>query len=127
MSKTNSNYFEIILSFLPAVAWASLIYYLSNQQILPGFTVDIWDFLLKKSAHIFVFACLYFLLLMPYKKYDLAQGKAQWLIPLIIAILYAMFDEYHQSITPGRHPSLRDVGFDTLGCSLVLLKKLGYI
>lgn len=123
----NKNYFRILVSFLPAIIWAGFIYYLSDQQVLPSLSLDLWDFIFKKSAHIFVYAVLYLLLLMPFQQHSLVKGKNKWLIPLIIAIAYALFDEYHQSLTPGRHPSLRDVGFDTLGCSLVLLKKLGYI
>ncbi|MBT4123891.1 MAG: VanZ family protein [Candidatus Pacebacteria bacterium] len=127
MSKKTKNIFNIIISFIPAITWAGAIFYLSAQQTLPGFTIDIWDFLLKKSAHIFVYAVLYFLLLLPFQYYSLGKGSKRWLIPLFIAVSYAIFDEVHQSFTPGRHPSLRDVGFDTLGCSLVIFKKLGYI
>lgn len=121
------NYFRIAISFIPAITWAGLIYYFSDQQVLPGFSLEIGDFLFKKSAHIFVYSVLYFLLLLPFQYYSLGKGKKRWLIPLFIAVSYALFDEFHQSFTPGRHPSLRDVGFDTLGCSLVIFKKLGYI
>ncbi len=123
----NKNYFRIAIAFLPAVLWSGVIYYFSAQQVLPGFTLDIGDFLFKKSAHIFVYAVLYFLLLLPFQYYSLGTGKKRWLIPLLIAISYAFLDELHQSFTPGRQPSFRDVGFDTLGCTLVLFKKLGYI
>jgi VanZ family protein len=32
-----------------------------------------------------------------------------------MAVLYAGSDEFHQSFTSGRHPSVMDVGIDTLG------------
>jgi VanZ family protein len=126
MSK-NKNYFRIIISFLPALIWAALIYYLSDQQVLPGFRLNLGDFLFKKSAHVFVYAILYLLLLLPFQYFSIGKEKYRWLTPLIIAVSYAFFDEFHQSFTPGRNPSLRDVGFDTLGCSLIIFKKLGYI
>jgi VanZ family protein len=123
----NKNYFSVFISFIPAITWAGFIYYLSDQQVLPGLSLNIWDFIFKKSAHIFVYAVLYFLLLLPFQHYSIGKTKHKWLIPLVIAIAYAFFDEFHQSLTPGRTPSFRDVWFDTVGCSLVLLKKLGYI
>jgi len=123
----NKPFFKLVLSFVPAVIWAGVIYYLSAQQVLPSFSLDIGDFLFKKSAHMFVYAILYLLILLPIQYHQLSRGYKRLLIPLFIAITYAILDEFHLSLTPGRTPSLRDVGFDTLGCSIVILKKLGYI
>ena len=38
-----------------------------------------------------------------------------WLLPLIICLGYAGLDELHQSLTPGRYATIRDVGYDLLG------------
>ncbi len=38
------------------------------------------------------------------------------LYTLIITLLYAISDEYHQSFVPGRDPSLVDILFDFIGC-----------
>ena len=38
----------------------------------------------------------------------------------IIASLYGVTDEFHQSFTPGREPTVRDVIFDTIGASLAI-------
>ncbi len=40
------------------------------------------------------------------------------LVAIILAGLYALTDEFHQSFTPGRTPSMADVGIDTLGASI---------
>lgn len=43
----------------------------------------------------------------------------------VIALVYAMVDEYHQSFVPTRHGALTDVAIDALGigiASIVLLK-----
>ena len=37
------------------------------------------------------------------------------LASILIGILFAISDEYHQSFVPGRHMSLMDVIFDSLG------------
>ena len=39
----------------------------------------------------------------------------------LLAVLYALTDEYHQSFVPGRHPSLFDaLFFDALGALIAL-------
>lgn len=127
MSKTATLSANPIFAFLPAILWAGLIYFFSSQQVLPGFTLDTWDFIFKKSAHVFVYAVLYWLLFRAFAQSAPQKGHRVWLMPLILTLAYAFFDEFHQSLVPNRHSSLRDVGFDTLGASLVILRKFGYI
>jgi VanZ family protein len=43
------------------------------------------------------------------------------LIPLFIALAYAITDEFHQSFVRGRHANPRDVAYDFLGMMSVLL------
>ena len=81
------------------------------------------DFLFKKLAHMFVYAVLYYLLFWAYQKTH-AQEKItakHYLWPLIMALLYAVTDELHQSTVSGRHATLRDIGYDSLGMLSVLL------
>jgi len=40
------------------------------------------------------------------------------LFAVVMAGLYAVSDEWHQSFTPGRTPLISDVGIDTLGAAL---------
>ncbi|HEX9817830.1 MAG TPA: VanZ family protein [Patescibacteria group bacterium] len=127
MSKTVNSIFKVILAFLPSLIWAGLIYYLSAQQVLPSLILNSWDFIFKKSAHIIVYAILYLLLFRAFSLTTNLRGHARWLVPLLITITYAVLDEFHQLVVPGRTGTLRDVGFDTLGCSLILMKKFGYI
>lgn len=47
------------------------------------------------------------------------KEKAFWLVPLSIA-LYAGFDEWHQSWTPGRSASVEDFAVDMVGCALAV-------
>ena len=37
---------------------------------------------------------------------------------IVLAGLYSLTDEYHQSLVPGRGPSIVDCGFDTIGATL---------
>ncbi len=73
-----------------------------------------WDYLVKKSAHAIGYGllALSYLYALPKKNYFLA-----WLL----AVLYSLTDEFHQSFVPGRTPSLIDVFvFDNLGAVIML-------
>lgn len=56
------------------------------------------------------------------------RGKKEMMEVLFFTIVYAMSDEYHQSTVPGRGPSLRDVGIDTLGSlgGIITCKTINY-
>jgi VanZ family protein len=113
----------IILYYLPVVMWCGFIFLLSSQPNLPGPGDAALDFIFKKSAHMFVYGILYWLL---FRAVNVGKTKRMFLLPLCICIIYAATDEFHQSFIPGRTPTIRDVGFDTLGMtvSLLRLKKL---
>ncbi len=109
--------------WLPPILWMGLIFFLSSQPTLPSAT-KIWgDFIFKKLAHITVYAILYFLLVR-------ATGKKtpqSFLFAFAITFLYAVSDEYHQSLVPGRHPSPIDVGYDTIGAAIAYLRLNKYL
>jgi len=111
------------------MVWAGLIFFLSSQQVLPGPNISSLDFIFKKSAHMFVYAVLYLLLsrgveLVVDKK---ADPRIKIFLPIVLVLFYAISDELHQSLVPNRYATLRDVGYDILGTSLVILKKFKYI
>jgi VanZ family protein len=129
MVETNQKLRLLINAFAPPFVWALVIFAFSSQQSLPGFEASAFDFFLKKFAHMFVYGVLYFLLargvemVVDQKK----NPKTRLFLPVLIVLFYAMSDEMHQSFVPNRYATLRDVGYDILGTSLVLLKKFRYI
>lgn len=121
---------QSFLAYLPAVIWASVIFILSHQSVLPSFEISAMDFIFKKSAHMFVYAVLYYLFLRASISTWPKNKKVTiwiWLWPLIFTLIYAIVDELHQSTVPGRHATARDVAYDMLGAITVLFKKLNYI
>ena len=100
-----------------------MIFLLSSQSSLPGPQIVYADFVFKKSAHIFVYAVLYFLFFRAIN----GDEKKHWFIPFVLAVLYAVSDEYHQSFTPFRTARIRDVGFDSLGMFIAYLSMKRYI
>jgi len=103
-----------------------IIFYLSSLSTLPSPDIIWWDFLLKKSAHMFEYGVLFFLLQRALS-YDQKLNQRMFVWPFLIGLTYAMSDELHQSLTPGRFPKITDVGFDSLGMYLTYLKAKQYI
>lgn len=121
---------KLLNAVIPPLAWAGLIFLLSAQPVLPGIDVSSLDFILKKTGHMVVYAVLYVLL---YRAFAILTTKSKyrnhWLLytPILICFVYAISDEIHQSITPNRFPSARDVGYDLFGASIAFLKVHRYI
>ncbi len=67
---------------------------------------------IRKIAHFTEFFALGFFLelYLDIRKYRLAP-----IISLIVGVVYAFFDEWHQNFVDSRGPSLRDVFIDSLG------------
>lgn len=119
---------KILNAYLPPILWAVFIFILSSQSVIAGFQETSHDFLLKKSAHIFVYFVLYMLLKRAVDKTTDAKSKSKQLyIPILLGVLYAVSDEYHQSLVPGRYATFRDIGYDILGISIAFLKKYNFI
>jgi VanZ family protein len=84
--------------------------------------------LIKKAGHAFIFGVLaaLYLYALKGKKSLLETQGVFFLLSLFLTFLYAVSDEYHQSFTPGRHSSGKDVLIDVCGAlsALVLLSVL---
>jgi len=105
---------SILPRWLPALTLMITIFLFSSRPSneLPNYGA--WDYFVKKSAHAIGYGALAlsYLHAMPKKNYVLA-----W----FLALLYSATDEFHQSFTPGRNPSLMDVlAFDNIGAMLAL-------
>ena len=73
-----------------------------------------WDLVLRKLAHITIFALLWLTL----------ARATDWRRPVlaaVIAVVYAGTDELHQTFVEGRHGTPVDVGIDAIGIGLAAL------
>lgn len=126
--RKNITFKEICIAYLPSILWATLIFTFSSQTTLPGFEESAYDFILKKMAHIAVYLILYLLVFRSVTLTSDEKNKKLLLwLPVTICLLYAITDEFHQSLVPGRYSTIRDIGYDMLGVSIAFLKKFGYI
>lgn len=93
------------------------------QAIFPNFDSGSsggGGFLLRKLAHFTEFCCLGLCLSWLFRM--LFTVPICWYsLPLLSGFLAACADETIQRFIPGRGPSLRDVGIDTLGVTLGIL------
>jgi len=127
VQKKNKQLSTYIVAFAPVVLWAILIFVLSNQPVLPGPPSVSLDFFFKKIGHITVYAVLWWLLHRAFSSTHPKNKFALTWLSLLIVLVYAVSDEYHQSLVPGRHPGFKDVGYDMLGASIAWMKKHSYI
>ena len=99
-----------VLRWLPALGWMTLIFWFSSQSDLPRASIPVLELLLKKGAHLGVYAVLAILL-----AYAIAVPRYGRRVAFALAVLYAISDEFHQSFTPGRTPHAADVLIDAAG------------
>jgi hypothetical protein len=96
--------------YAPPLAVMALIFALSATPDLSS-GLGLWDLVLRKLAHITVYAALWLALV----------RATDWRRPLtatIVALLYAVSDEFHQAFVHGRHGTPVDVGIDAIGLAL---------
>jgi VanZ family protein len=102
-----------IIRFLPSIIWMAFIFYLSSRQTTGiGGNSYWWRFIILKFFHIIEYGVLAIVLFIATSKYNYS---------LFIGVLYAISDEFHQSIVPGRTATLRDIFFDISGIFLGFL------
>lgn len=98
--------------YIPLIFWCGVIFAFSSIPSARISDKDLLDTILRKTAHIVVFATLAFISFYTFNK---SYKKA-----FLFSVIYAISDEFHQRFTPGRGPSFIDVLIDTLGIILAL-------
>ncbi|MCP5521309.1 MAG: VanZ family protein [Verrucomicrobiales bacterium] len=131
------------LGWLPAAVWMALIFIGSTDLLadnhtsrfigpflhwlIPGISeaaVDQVRFAIRKCAHMGEYAVLAYLVASArFRGFNPRCWRWSWQAAgkaLLVCAVYALSDEWHQSFTPSRQATLRDVGFDTLGALAML-------
>jgi VanZ family protein len=70
------------------------------------------EFLLRKGAHVVTFGALAIATYIMVRRIGIA---------FILTVILAIADEYHQSLTGGRTPTVHDVMLDSFGAAMALL------
>ncbi len=104
-----------LINWLPALLWALLIFFQSANPSPPGAGLAP-DYLLHFAA----FGILGSFLALGFAGgikglYSGSFNRLQAVFSVMLALLYGLTDEFHQSFVPGRNPSWTDVAADFLG------------
>jgi VanZ family protein len=105
-----------LAGWVPAAAWASVIFWLSSQPVLPS-PGNLND----KQAHALAYGVLASLCLMGLTGWRWRRiAGASLLGAFLMAVLYGISDEIHQAFVPGRSPEAADVAADAAGAAIAL-------
>jgi len=140
MKKEYKKYYR----WFPAILWMGFIFFLSHQeagsssQLSSGITrmlfniinsvlpwldleLDFFHFIVRKGAHFTAYLILGLLLAHAVKPDD----RKSYYSVLLLCVLYAMSDEFHQTFISGRSGELRDVLIDSTGSLTGILLYIG--
>jgi VanZ family protein len=77
---------------------------------------------MRKASHVAEYFLLSLLLFRAFRGDSAASWHWRWsFLALVIAFLWALLDEFHQSFVPARTASMTDVGIDTAGGGIAQL------
>jgi VanZ family protein len=116
---------EVTWRWLAVVLWMTAIFVVSS---IPSITTSLepdYDFTLKKLAHVVEYGILTALLFNAVRIH-ISDRRYALLMAVVVAILYACSDEWHQTFVPGREGKARDVAVDAVGAvgaSLWLIRR----
>ncbi len=99
----------------PALAWMVLLFYLSSRPKLPQLEDPSWNTLFRKGGHMGVYAVLAILNLRA-----LYRRPSRYRLAWLLTVAFAVTDELHQGLVPGRHATVMDVIIDAAGATLGL-------
>lgn len=132
----------LILTWTCTLIWMGIIFYLSSQpatqsahlstgvknnllSVLTNFIPGIdnlelrsLDFYIRKNAHFIAYFILGTMMLFALVQSEIRKSAN---LALLICLLYAVSDEFHQLFVPGRSGQVRDVLIDGAGAVLGVL------
>ncbi len=94
------------------------------HHIVPSIDQQLLTFIIRKSAHIFAYFILGILLFNALWRAELR--KRPTMLSIIICVLYAASDEFHQLFVSGRSGEIRDIIIDSIAASIGIVL-IGYI
>jgi VanZ family protein len=126
---------DALIAWGPAVVLMVLIFIFSAQPkpappahtngvyfsgVMPIFTAQDLNALIKKGAHVAGYGLLGVLIMRGLLAQGISAREAAYFATLL-AFSYALTDELHQAFVPGRHATVLDIGFDYVGAASACL------
>jgi VanZ family protein len=109
--------------WLPPLIWMGIIFYFSSYPKVSIAENSLYAFVFFKTLHLIEYGILFFLLFRALNSFDEEKLSLKYMFAFtfLIAILYALSDEIHQTFVPTREGRLRDVFIDTAGMLLMYI------
>ena len=127
--------------WVPVILWMSFIFWMSSETfssqntasilepvlrfLVPRISpqrIDLVHAFFRKAGHMIEYFILSLLLFRAFRGNSASSWNWKWpSLSLVILVLWAVLDEFHQSFVPTRTASAVDVGIDTAGGSLAQL------
>lgn len=97
------------------------------SKIMPQVLLDFLMGYIRKVAHFTIYMILGIWAVLAWREYRQEMHFMKRILPpWIVAVVYALSDEFHQRFVPGRAGQLRDVCIDSCGAIVgILLVQLG--
>ena len=136
---------RFVSHYLPLIAWLAFISFASSDDfnaentsriigplilwLFPNTspeTLEVVHYITRKTAHFTEYAILGFLAARAFRTSPRPAINQRWfLICVMIVVVYALLDEYHQSFVPSRTASIVDSLIDMAGglTALLILRK----
>ena len=96
---------RIIRRWFPVILICGLIFYSSARRGTAVSEVYLWNYIINKAAHIFI----YFLLCFSFYRGTKSASSA-----VLLTVFYGITDEFHQQFIPTRTGQLSDVIIDAV-------------
>jgi VanZ family protein len=127
--------------WIPVILWMSIIIWMSTETFSPEHTASVIEpffrlivprtspqqinfihALLRKVSHVAEYFVLSLLLFRAFRGDSAASWHWRWsFLALVIVILSAFLDEFHQSLVPTRTSAITDVAIDMAGGGIAQL------
>lgn len=112
--------------WFPIFIWLGVIFVFSSLPDLKSDLPGLFDFILRKAAHIFEYAVLGFLLFRAFHSGNGYPVKQAFVFSFLLSALYAVSDEWHQTFILNRSGEIKDIFIDSFG-SLLSLSVLYFV
>lgn len=119
--RPSMNFYVPLDLLQPILEPISFTYYGENINIATRGVDGMLEFLIRKAAHLTVFFLLLVTMFLALNENTNWRVGKKLLLSYVGTVIYAAFDEYHQSLTPGRTPYIGDVVLDSVGGFIGLL------
>jgi VanZ family protein len=135
MTQRRQQLLRLAWAWGPVLVFMALIFFFSAQPKNPpppDYSGDVymsgyspvfnggWEVLIKKGSHVMGYGLFALVVVRALSAHPLPH-REQLLLAIVLVMTYAITDELHQSLVPGRNATVLDIGLDFAGACFACL------